>query len=827
MEWVRRTVVSSVEPVDINVLWIDTSVAGIKVIKIYDNGAWEPLIADKLVKQLSTYTQGYYIDGTDGLMKAAAGYTVASISLPETNRIWFLGLVLSSNTLNLGYAFYDSNGNVIEKHCFPSDTDVVGNKPVEISSTIPINAKTFKTTLFGDVDEDSFFCNAGQPYYESYIGIATEESQSDWNQTNDTAPDYIKNKPQNYVTYVPYSSGEIPFTPPTPSGGGDAELSDEAKQALLNAFQQVAWINNQGQTYYDAIEEAFYPITSITAVFTQGINVIYDTDTLNDLKQYLVVTGHYGTDGTKVITDYTLSGTLTAGTSTITVTYKENITTTFTVTVTHEAGMFSVTNNLSNCTSSNNSTSVTEESAYSATISASAGYTMAGATVSVTMSGTDITSTAYNNGTITIASVTGAVVITVSAVAIVLTSISAVYTQSGVVYDDESLNNLKSDLVVTATYSNSNTVTLADTDYTLSGTLTTGTSVITVSYGGITTTFNVNVTARPTVSSITATYTQTGTVYTTDSLDSLKTNLVVKAVYTDTTEDTLNASDYTLSGTLTTGTSTITVSYSGKTTTFTVVVTAAVVTSIDALFTQGTATITTNNSLDDLRQYLVVTANYNNGTTSTVTNYTLSGTLEEGTSTITVTYEGKTDTFTVTTSQEGVLYQLATPKIADGSTRTDTGVKLADVDKDWSICYDYELTSVPSATSSSYSFGNINIGVSDAKARTSSLIYNPSANESTSLRVYMNGIVGNHAIGVITHSVGSKCVKYNIEYTIGGTKYPFTGTTPVQSHALIVSQATMQFGATNGTSHKFNRFVINDYVLTNEEITNFMTGGNE
>lgn len=406
-----------------------------------------------------------------------------------------------------------------------------------------------------------------------------------------------------------------------------------------------------------------------------------------------------------------------------------------------------------------------------------------------------------------------------------LTSITAVYTQSGTVYDDASLDSLKTNLVVTAYYDDNTSAVV--TNYTLSGTLSAGTSTVTVTYQSKTTTFSVTVTARPTVANITATYTQSGTVYTTDSLDSLKSDLVVKAVYTDTTEDTLNASDYTLSGTLTTGTSTITVSYSGKTTTFTVVVTAAVVTSIDALFTQGTATITTNNSLDDLRQYLVVTANYNNGTTSTVTNYTLSGTLEEGTSTITVTYEGKTDTFTVTTSQEGVLYQLATPKIADGSTRTDTGVKLADVDKDWSICYDYELTSVPSATSSSYSFGNINIGVSDAKARTSSLVYNPSGNESTSLSVYMNGIVGNHAIGVITHSVGSKCVKYNIEYTIGGTKYPFTGTTPVQSHALIVSQATMQFGATNGTSHKFNRFVINDYVLTNEEITNFMTGGNE
>lgn len=150
-----------------------------------------------------------------------------------------------------------------------------------------------------------------------------------------------------------------------------------------------------------------------------------------------------------------------------------------------------------------------------------------------------------------------------------LASISAVYTQSGTVYTTDSLDDLKSDLVVTAHYTDSTTETV--TTYTLSGTLTEGTSVITVSYGGKTTTFNVTVTAPATLSSITAVYTQSGTVYDTDSLDSLKTDLVVTAVYSDSTTQTVT--DYTLSGTLTEGTSTITVSYGGKTTTFSVTVT--------------------------------------------------------------------------------------------------------------------------------------------------------------------------------------------------------------------------------------------------------------
>lgn len=78
-----------------------------------------------------------------------------------------------------------------------------------------------------------------------------------------------------------------------------------------------------------------------------------------------------------------------------------------------------------------------------------------------------------------------------------LVSISAVYTQSGVVYTTTPLDNLKTDLVVTAHYDDLTTETV--TTYTLSGTLTEGTSTITVTYGGKTTTFTVTVTSSTVV----------------------------------------------------------------------------------------------------------------------------------------------------------------------------------------------------------------------------------------------------------------------------------------------------------------------------------------
>lgn len=74
-----------------------------------------------------------------------------------------------------------------------------------------------------------------------------------------------------------------------------------------------------------------------------------------------------------------------------------------------------------------------------------------------------------------------------------LTSINAVYTQSGTVYDDADLSDLKADLVVTATYSDSSTAIIGNDAYVLSGTLTAGTSTILVTYGGQVDTFTVNV----------------------------------------------------------------------------------------------------------------------------------------------------------------------------------------------------------------------------------------------------------------------------------------------------------------------------------------------
>lgn len=79
------------------------------------------------------------------------------------------------------------------------------------------------------------------------------------------------------------------------------------------------------------------------------------------------------------------------------------------------AKTYTITNNLTHCSNSNTSTSVNENSNYAATITPTESYTLTNASVNITMGGVDITSTAYNNGTINIASVTGNIVITITA----------------------------------------------------------------------------------------------------------------------------------------------------------------------------------------------------------------------------------------------------------------------------------------------------------------------------------------------------------------------------------------------------------------------------
>ena len=156
---------------------------------------------------------------------------------------------------------------------------------------------------------------------------------------------------------------------------------------------------------------------------------------------------------------------------------------------------------------------------------------------------------------------------TTRSVLLVLSHVSSSNSQSTVEVGDSYTTTLTASTNYTL---NSVSVTMGGVDVT-STTYSSGT----VSIPSVTGNIVITATAVLAAQSITATYTQSGTVYDTATLDSLKADLVVTANYSGGTSETVPASNYTLSGTLTVGTSTVTVNYAGLTDTFSVTVSAA------------------------------------------------------------------------------------------------------------------------------------------------------------------------------------------------------------------------------------------------------------
>ena len=128
------------------------------------------------------------------------------------------------------------------------------------------------------------------------------------------------------------------------------KVPEEVKTILTNMmqlFSAVSLYNDDvdvssiGAETNDLIEELaviYPPLVSIDAVFTQE-GALYPDTTLDDLKQYLTVTGTFSNGAIREITDYTLSGTIAVGTQTITASV-DGITDTFTVAISEYGAVY-------------------------------------------------------------------------------------------------------------------------------------------------------------------------------------------------------------------------------------------------------------------------------------------------------------------------------------------------------------------------------------------------------------------------------------------------------------------------------------------------------
>lgn len=141
---------------------------------------------------------------------------------------------------------------------------------------------------------------------------------------------------------------------------------------------EVSW--DGGNTFYDKTED----------VTANGTNYKFKHDNSGNAGTYRMAIKVTDSDGN------------TKTSNVFSVTLTDNTSTTYTITY-----------NLTDCTTSNKAKRIDANTKYSATITANAGYALS--TITVIMGGSDVTSSVVNNNTITINSVTGNVVITAKA----------------------------------------------------------------------------------------------------------------------------------------------------------------------------------------------------------------------------------------------------------------------------------------------------------------------------------------------------------------------------------------------------------------------------
>ena len=231
---------------------------------------------------------------------------------------------------------------------------------------------------------------------------------------------------------------------------------------------------------------------------------------------------------------------------------------------------------------------------------------------------------------------------------------------------------------------------------------------------------------------------------------------------------------------------------------------------------------------------IVVTAHYSDGSTEEVTGYTLSGEIAEGSNTVTVSYSGKTTTFTVTGVAESggddsgetpeILYELAEPTTFDGTKSIDTGWNPYVEDADFTIISVADFTGGTT----------VNMSIADAYQYNSGIYaltmyycdtvgtLSVSANQGGSSAQIKTGVYAYITAIAITHEKGSSVsnVKILAKKESTGTYGEYSGEIPYTVVSGFAKTMTLGYHQRNKVyaTGTINKFVIYSRVLTDEEI---------
>lgn len=285
------------------------------------------------------------------------------------------------------------------------------------------------------------------------------------------------------------------------------------------------------------------------------------------------------------------------------------------------------------------------------------------------------------------------------------------------------------------------------------------------------------------------------------------------------------------------GTATITATCGLQTATCSITVALPLPDSISAVYTQGSTVLYSNTPLDNLKNNLIVTVNYSDGTSVITTDYTLSGTLSVGTSTVTVTYADKTTMFDVIVS-EGDDVALASEGLnvyiqaQDGciSTTSDSVyiLNLADDSKIYNNDYDNKLsTNMYGSENKSLNFTNDNI----LTINGSKYLVSPGGSYTLETMIKTSTLVKSSTKFVV--------VNFHVRDNVGGTAFvcrrdniieasyrPLKGTTiPINTTLDINNTWTHLTAVVNSTDNTFS-FYVNGVLVNSTNITKYASVAN-
>ena len=582
----------------------------------------------------------YYINYNNGKLIKRVGNTETTVNQLET--MWFTpsgsyyGNCHSKLCRDNDYLYYNSQDKIYS-------VDAAGNVNLVYSPEIPSGY-----VIYGfDVNDGYFYiyCYKYNPYDKNNPSDCHKIVYRYLTCTLTYDANGGSGAPANQTGY---GNITLSSTKPTKSGYTFLGWADSADATSAQYSAGGTYNLTANKTIYAVWKKA--TVTKITVKTLPSKTSYYTGQTLDTAG--LTLTATYDNGSTKTVSSgFTCSPTTlnTAGTQTVTVTYSGK-TTTFTVTVTQDSIKSIAVKSKPTKTSyytgqTLNTAGLTLTATYNSgkTETVSSGFTCSPTTLNT--AGTQTITVTYSGKTTTFT-------VTVTQDAIKSIAVKSKPTKTSY-YTGQTLNT--AGLTLTATYNSGKTETVSS-GFTCSPTTlnTAGTQTITVTYSGKTATFTVTVT-QDAIKSIAVKSKPTKTsYYTGQTLNTA--GLTLTATYNSGKTE-IVSSGFTCSPTTlnTAGTQTITVTYSGKTATFTVTVTQDAVKSIAVKSKPTKTSYYTGQTLDT--SGLTLTATYNSGKTATVSSgFTCSPTTlnTAGTQTITVTHSGKTATFTVTVTQDSI-----------------------------------------------------------------------------------------------------------------------------------------------------------------------------